>query len=233
MSNDSNITTSVTASTSELASFLEETAAEYKLAGRGRLIFGLDATMSRKETWDAAASLQASMFREVSAIGALSLQLVYYRGADECRASGWISDPARLATLMSKIDCRAGATQIEKILVHALKETAREKVGALVFVGDAMEESFATLRSKARELDGAGLPVFMVQEGEDPTVEETFKAIASGSGGAYARFNAGGIKQLGDLLRAVASFATGGIAALAGRKDEASTLLLAQMRKGP
>ena len=32
-------------------------------SGRGRLIFALDATMSRQPTWDLAQSLQAKMFR--------------------------------------------------------------------------------------------------------------------------------------------------------------------------
>ena len=47
---------------------------------RGRLIFALDATMSRQPTWDTACKLQADMFHEAAAIGGLDVQLVYYRG---------------------------------------------------------------------------------------------------------------------------------------------------------
>ena len=47
---------------------------------RGRLIFALDATMSRQPMWDTACRLQADMFREAAAIGGLDVQLVYYRG---------------------------------------------------------------------------------------------------------------------------------------------------------
>ena len=54
---------------------------------RGRLIFALDATMSRQPTWDTACALQADMFREAAAIGGLDIQLVYFRGLTECRAS--------------------------------------------------------------------------------------------------------------------------------------------------
>ena len=79
---------------------------------RGRLIFALDATMSRQPTWDTACRLQADMFREAAAIGGLDVQLVYYRGLAECRASRWVSDARRLAGLMEKIDCRGGHTQI-------------------------------------------------------------------------------------------------------------------------
>src|SRR5215813_466076 len=86
---------------------------------RGRLIFALDATMSRQPTWDTACKLQADMFREASAIGGLDVQLVYYRGLTECRSSPWVAQAERLASLMEKIDCRGGHTQIGKIVAHA------------------------------------------------------------------------------------------------------------------
>ncbi len=82
----------------------------------GRLVFALDATMSRQPTWDMACALQADMFREAAGIGNLDIRLVYYRGLNECRASGWISDSAKLAKLMGKIDCQGGHTQIGKVL---------------------------------------------------------------------------------------------------------------------
>src|SRR5205085_4361871 len=108
---------------------------------RGRLIFALDATMSRQPTWDEACRLQADMFKEAAAIGGLDVQLVYYRGLHECRASRWISDATRLGELMETIDCRGGHTQIGRVLAHARQEIEKAKVQALVFVGDAMEEA--------------------------------------------------------------------------------------------
>ena len=105
---------------------------------RGRLIFALDATMSRQPMWDTACRLQADMFREAAAIGGLDVQLVYYRGLSECRASRWVSQAERLGGLMERIDCRGGHTQIGKIIAHAKRETQVTKVQALVFVGDAM-----------------------------------------------------------------------------------------------
>jgi hypothetical protein len=106
--------------------------------GRGRLIFSLDATMSRQPTWDTACRLQADMFLEAQAIGGLDVELLNFRGLNECRASGWVSEP--LAALMEKIDCRGGHIQLRKVLAHARPETEKSKVQALVFVGDAMEE---------------------------------------------------------------------------------------------
>ena len=110
-------------------------------ANGGRLIFALDATASRQPTWDTACQLQAEMFREATAIGSLSVQLVYYRGLSECRASKWVSQPEQLSGLMERIDCRMGHTQLGKVLAHARRETELLKVQALVFVGDAIEEN--------------------------------------------------------------------------------------------
>ena len=62
---------------------------------RGRLVFALDATMSRQPTWDSACALQADMFREAASIGGLDIQLVYFRGLSECRASGWVAGSER------------------------------------------------------------------------------------------------------------------------------------------
>jgi hypothetical protein len=102
--------------------------------GRGRLIFALDATASRQETWDHAVKLQADMFREVAAIGKLDVQLVYFRGMHgidgECRASSWASDALQLARLMNHVTCRAGHTQITRVLRHALHETTTGQPGA-------------------------------------------------------------------------------------------------------
>src|SRR5215467_10001241 len=83
-------------------------------------------------------SLPVDMFREAAAIGGLDVQLVYYRGISECRASRWVSQAERLSALMERIDCRGGHTQIGKIIAHAKRETQTTKVQALVFVGDAM-----------------------------------------------------------------------------------------------
>src|SRR5690349_5417692 len=121
----------------EIDAFLERarTLAPTHTAGRrGRLMFALDATMSRQPTWDQACRLQAEMFREAAAVGGLNIQLVYYRGLAECRASAWITDSDRLGALMSGIDCRGGQTQIAKILTHARRETENDKVSVLVFV---------------------------------------------------------------------------------------------------
>ena len=200
---------------------------------RGRLIFALDATMSRQPTWDTACHLQADMFREAAAIGGLDIQLAYYRGLGECRASGWGSMAEHLARHMSAIDCRGGNTQIGKVLAHVRQETQKTRVQALVFVGDAMEERLAQLCRGAGELGLLGVPAFMFQEGDDSSAEEAFREIARLTRGAYCRFEPGAAHELGELLRAVAAYAAGGMRALAdlsARRDPGAIKLIAQLR---
>ena len=199
---------------------------------RGRLIFALDATMSRQPTWDMACALQADMFREAASLGSLDIRLVYYRGLNECRASGWISDSAQLAKLMSKIDCRGGNTQIGKVLSEARREAVASGVRAMVFVGDAMEESVDELCVKAGELGMLKVPVFMFQEGHDGIAEHAFREIARLTGGAWCRFDPGAAAQLRELLRAAAAYAAGGREALLrlSKSGSGAARLLGQMK---
>src|SRR6266700_636734 len=150
-----------TSTSEDVAAFVAKARAlsPHAPGAKGRLIFALDATMSRQPTWDMACALQADMFREAAVLGSLDIRLVYYRGYNECRASGWISDSGKLATLMSKIDCRGGDTQIGKVLTEARREAVASGVRAVVFVGDAMEEKVDELCAKAGELGMLKVPV--------------------------------------------------------------------------
>jgi hypothetical protein len=218
----------------DIAAFVAKAKAMSPLAAgaRGRLVFALDATMSRQPTWDMACALQADMFREAAAIGSLDIRLVYYRGMNECRASGWISDSAHLARLMQKIQVQGGQTQIAKVLAETRREAVAAGVRALVFVGDAMEESVDELCAKAGELGLLKVPVFMFQEGHDPAAEQAFREVARLTNGAWCRFDPGAAAQLRDLLRAVAAYAAGGRDALMrlAKAGGGAAKLLGQMK---
>jgi hypothetical protein len=200
---------------------------------RGRLIFAMDATMSRQPAWDRALQIQAEMFAETAKVGGLDVQLVYFRGFGECRSSKWVSDPTALARLMTGMECRGGHTQIGKVLAHIRKEAAQRKVNAVVYVGDCMEESIDELCARAGEIGILGVPIFMFQDGREPVAEQAFREIARLTKGAYCRFDHGSARQLRELLAAVAVYAAGGRQALAdlskGRGGEA-TLLLEQLK---
>jgi hypothetical protein len=217
---------------SEIEAFLAQAQALRGGAGEGgRLILALDATMSRQPTWDLACRLQAEMFDAAgSSSGRLSVQLVYFRGLGECKASRFVTDTEALKNLMVRIDCRGGHTQIGKVLSHALKETARQKVNAVVFIGDAMEEEIDDLAEKAGRLGLHGVPVFLFQEGADTGVERAFREMARLSKGAWFRFDRNAAATLARLLSAVALFATGGQKALAARGRPEDRLLIENLR---
>lgn len=205
-------------SSDEVAGFLKKVKTMTPVAAsgkaRGRLIFALDATMSRQATWDQAVHIQSGMFGEAARIGGLDVQLVYFRGFNECRASKWVKNPNDLAQLMSKVDCRGGHTQIGKVLAHIKRENTKNKVDAVVFVGDCMEEHIDKLCQTAGEVGLLCVPVFMFQEGHDMQATTSFKEIARLTGGAHCRFSTNAADQLRQLLRAVAVYAAGGRQAL-------------------
>jgi hypothetical protein len=205
-----------TASTGEVDAFLRQVAATPVRAGggRGRLIFAMDATASREPTWDRAAQIQADMFSETASLGGLEIQLCYYRGILEFDASPWCSEAEVLRKRMTRVFCAAGLTQIGRVLRHAAEEAQRDRVDALVLVGDAVEENEDGLSGLAGKLGLQGLPAFVFQEGSDPTAERCFRQIARLSGGAYCHFDAGSPQALRDLLSAVAVYAAGGRKAL-------------------
>jgi len=203
---------------------------------RGRLVFALDATMSRQPTWDLAQGLQGRMFETAGALGGLDVQLVFFRGMAECRASSFIANGEGLGALMGKISVRGGQTQIARVLEHVRDETRRAPIGALIYVGDAMEENVDALCGLAGQLGLLGVKAFMFHEGADLAAGRAFREIARLTGGAYAAFDQSAPQRLASLLAAAAAYAAGGSRALEAlaqtpRGDEAR-LLLTQMRQG-
>jgi hypothetical protein len=220
------------ASSGAIDAFLDKARSVAEPASRGRLIFALDATMSRQPTWDMAQSIQGEMFRATAAQGGLDAQLVYFRGLGECRASRFVSGGEGLAALMSRISCRGGLTQIGKVLRHARDEARAKRVGALVYIGDAMEENVDALAATAGELGLLGVKAFMFQEGHDGATQSAYREIARLTGGAYAAFDARAPRRLAELLAAAAAYAVGGKLELerrAGQGENAARLLLSQI----
>jgi hypothetical protein len=222
-----------------IAALLEKARA----APRGRLLFSIDGTASREPMWDMATTLTAGMFTEAARLGGINVQLCHF-GGDEFHHSSWCPDAHEVVNLMRTIRCKSGATQIAKVLRHIWIENQRQKVDAAVFIGDACEERPGELYDVAM---GLAVPMFMFQEGdslaiyldehgeivnEHPPmkVERVFREIAEITGGAYGKFDAGAAGRLGEMLRAVAAFASGGIKALTNQNTDSARLLLAQMK---
>ena len=200
---------------------------------RGRLLFAMDATASREHIWDNASHNHAAMFAEADTISGLSVQLCYYRGFNECKVSKWTHQASELQRSLLSVRCIAGRTQIEKVLNHALKETKKNVINALVFVGDCVEEEPDRLGSLAGELGILNVPIFIFQEGSNETASRTFSHLAKLSGGAHCHFDESSAHKLGQLLAAVAIFASGGKAALSGNSlsnDRSIQHLLEQLK---
>ena len=217
-------------SSGEIASFLK-TVNEVAKPRSGRLIFALDATMSRQPTWDRAMTHQASMFDAVGKSGDLAVQLVYFRGLDECRASKWVINARALRDLMLGIACLAGHTQITKILRHAVKETSKEPVSALVYIGDSVEEYTDELYRLAGELGVRGIRGFFFQDGHDMIAERGFREMARLSRGAYFHLGPDSARELADLLGAIAVYARGGLKALSESPQKKAHLLLDKLSR--
>ena len=228
---------STTASSEDVAAFLRQvksTPVVRTPGQRGRLIFALDATASRQPTWDRASRLHGEMFAATNGFGGLEIQLAWYRGFGEFYASPWLSDGERLMKIMDTVSCMAGETQVRKVLRHALKETRAKKVNALVFIGDAFEESIDELGTLAGQMGLLGVPAFMFHEGGNPASAFAFQQVAKLSNGAFCRFDGSSPRMLAELLRAVAVFAAGGMAALEdlGRRQGGEVLRIAHQMKG-
>ena len=198
---------------------------------RGRLVFALDATMSRRPTWDMACALRADMFREAASLGAASISASSVIAASaECRATA--------------VDFRQRATgQADgQDRLPRRQHPDRQGVGGSatrppppacarwLFVGDAMEEAIDDLCAKAGELGLLKVPVFMFQEGHDAVAEQAFQEIARLTGGAWCRFDPGAAAQLRPNSCAAAAYAAGGRAALLRLSNAAAPPVLGQMR---
>lgn len=174
----------------------------------------MDATASREHTWDMACQIQAEMFMSTQQIGNLEVSLCYFRGYHEFHAFEWSRVASKLRDQMLQVRCLAGQTQIKRTLEHAINSCVKQKIKAVVFVGDCFEESIDEVGVLAGKLGMLGVPVFIFHEGYDPAAKNAFQHIAQLSNGAYCAFDQNSVAQLKELLCAVAAFAVGGYEAL-------------------
>ena len=221
MTNDLSISRRAAAET-----YLQRNRQALAAGGPARLVFALDATMSRSKTWDVAATLQSEMFTTLATVGGLEVQLVYYLGVGKLEFSEWTSNAHDLAARMRRVRCESGETQILRTLRHIRGEHARKPISAAIFVGDCVEEEPGVLYDAA-----AGLPqLLLFQEGADPKAEIVFRELARLTKGAYAKFDSSAARELAELLRAVAAFAAGGMRALTDLRTEGARRLLTQLK---
>jgi hypothetical protein len=213
------MTTSLTPTDALVEEFLAR-AAVAPPPGRKRLIVAIDATASRQPTWDLAAQHQGAMFAAAAQHGGLDVQLVYFRGQGELKATGWFAHSTPLVNAMAGVVCRAGITQWGRVLGHAVKEHRNQPVAAVVLIGDTCEEHASEIQPHARELGQLKVPAYCFHEGDCPIGQYTFGLIAAATGGAVLPFDSSSASRLRELLAAVAAYVAGGVDALAGQSPE-------------
>jgi hypothetical protein len=189
---------------------------------RKRLIFAIDATASRQPTWDLASQVQGQMFVEAGRYGGLDVQLVYFRGFDEVTATKFFGSTMPLVQAMSGVACRAGHTQLAKVLKHVAREHEQAPVAAVILIGDFCEEK---LDDVGHAVSLVKVPVYAFLEGDEPEGKAVFELIANATGGVVLAFNANSPNQLRELLGAVAAYVVGGLEALADHGPEVVRLL--------
>jgi len=215
-----------------LRSFLAEAARERSVNSGPRLIFAIDATGSRKPTWDLACELQGEMFKAATAVGGLAVQLVYFRGEVGFHASPFVGSAAALTKIMTEVFCSSGHTQIGKVLSHAAREASKQPVAALVYVGDTTEEPHSVLRQAVQGLVPLGTKAFVFHENPDENADAVgiFREIARVTGGVYLPFDRSSAGELAGLLGAIGAYAAGGVKALETSDTAAARLLLGHLR---
>jgi hypothetical protein len=193
--------------------------------GRKRLVMAVDATASRQPTWDMAAQHQSAMFEAAAQHGGLDIQLVYFRGHGELKATAWFASSTPLVNAMAGVACRAGVTQWGRALTHVAREHAKQPVAAVVLIGDTCEEHIEEIQPHARELGRLKVPAYCFHEGDCPIGQHVFGLIAAATGGVVLPFDSSAASRLRELLAAVAAYVTGGLDALAGQSPEIVALL--------
>ncbi len=157
--------------------------------------------MSREPSWDLAQRLQAEMFDVAAHCGGLDIQLVYFRGFNECRASRFIRTGRASRRRCGKFRCAAARRRSAGCCGHVRSEQADAPVGAFIYIGDAMEEKADDLARVAGELGLRGVKGFFFQEGANSHAAACFKDFARLTGGAYAAFDTHGAGPAGRLAQ--------------------------------
>ncbi|MEW8051143.1 MAG: hypothetical protein AB2809_12265 [Candidatus Thiodiazotropha sp.] len=213
--------------TAKSKNFLKRAMSRYKThaaAKRGvRIGFIIDATASRKKTWEEAQVVQAKMFKATQNISALNLRLVHY-GGETLNDIGWENDVKKIAAHMAAVRCERGLTQINDALRLFLDEVPEDKADAIILIGDSFEEDSDNAALLSKQLKRQKIKLFSFIDGDDLTATTVFEKLATNTGGTFAQFGAD--LPLAALCEGVALLTSGGRKALRHLKNEKARLLL-------
>ena len=171
--------------------------------------------------------MHQALFDVATEDAAFALQLCYFRGLMEFEATPWMTQPGPLLDALNGVYCQGGATQIERVLRHSLAEfEGSQSIKAIVYVGDACEESPEILNALAVQCRLAQRPLLLFQEGKDASASRCFASMAALSNGAHVQLDDASGHRLRELLKSAIRFVVGGRKALQGSRLESDKLLL-------
>jgi hypothetical protein len=174
--------------------------------------------------------MHRALFEAASDETGFAIQLCYFRGLSDFQVTPWLTAPAALLDALNNVYCEGGMTQIARLLRHALAEfQGNASIKAIVYVGDACEESPDVLNALAVQCRLANRPLLIFQEGADPATSQGFSTLAALSGGAHIQLDDASGARLRELLRSAVRFVTGGRKALTGSGKESDKLLLSKL----
>lgn len=201
---------------------------------RPRLLFAMDATASREQSWNVALEITGAMFEAVP--GALDVALAYHGGGRVREVTPFSSNAKAFLDKVQQVRCIAGVTALNQVLDRA---TQIGGLKALIYIGDCFEENSTLAVEFAQQLKLRGVRCFMFHDtssggqGYDvQTANTVFASIAQITGGALLPFDENSPDLVKALLEAIAVYAAQGIKALEQKRASlpAARLLLEQIR---
>lgn len=178
---------------------------------KGFLGYIIDATASRRDTWNLAKEIQKEMFEGVSKVGNLSARVIAFRGgndgAPEIIDLDWLSESKPIIEKMDGVNCRAGTTQIYNAVAKMIEGQQDHLPTNIVMIGDCCEEDDMIINAAIKNLQALDVKVFAFHEGTDKRGENVYRNLAKHTGGAFAKF--GPQMPLEDLCEAVGVYTVG------------------------
>ena len=191
-----------------------------------RLVFAFDATASREPAWDEARQITDRLF--CSLPGGLDIALAVHGGNTVHTFTPFSSDARSFRDQAAGISCIAGMTRLCTILRRTIDAGG---VKVLLYIGDTYEEDSAEAFALADRCKLHGIRVLILADRADAHALEVFHGIAARTDGAVLDFRAVPLKDMGDVLEAVAALAAGGRKLLEGKGTKGAQLLLSHLPK--
>ena len=102
------------------------------------------------------------------------------------KATAFFGSAAPLIQAMTGVSCRAGHTQLAKVMRHVAKEHEKAPVAAVILVGDCCEEPLPEVGQAAVNL--GKIPAYAFLEGDAHEGKAAFELIAEVTKGVVIPF---------------------------------------------